>query len=135
MFLIFLCAVQKQPEAEKPPEADTKKLTDTNILSMVQGQEQYWYDIFLHLGFSHEQLAECKRKYSLYPREAMKQMIPRWLAGEALEPSWEALVLVLRYKLLEEDAAANIEKKYGVPEEPATEYKSMYVPSLISTGP
>ena len=101
---------------DKTPETDMK-MTENDVYLMIQDLKPYWYDLFLLLGFSHEQLAECKRKYVLEPQTAMRHLIPKWLEADALEPSWKTLVSVIRYKLLEEDVAANIEKKFCVQEE------------------
>ena len=102
------------------------KMTESNVYSMIEDLKPYWYDLFLFLGFSHEQLAECKRKYVLEPGTAMRHFIPKWLEADNLKPSWETLVSVIRYKLLEEDVAANIEKKYCVQEEHPPNSKYMY---------
>ena len=79
---------------------------------MISDLKHHWYEIFHHLGFSHEELTQCKKKHSLEPELAMKEMISRWTAGDTPAPSWESLVSVLRYKLLENDTANKIEKAY-----------------------
>ena len=94
-----------------------RKMSDSEVLSMIRGMKYHWYEIFHHLGFSHEQLQKCKKKHPLEPELAMMEMISMWIEGSTPVPSWESLVSVLRYQLLENDIASRIEKVYGVQDE------------------
>ena len=84
---------------------------------MIIDLKYQWYEIFHHLGFSHEQLARCKDNHSLEPDIAMLEMISQWTEGTTVTPSWESLVAVLRYQLLENDVANKIEKAHCLQEE------------------
>lgn len=82
---------------------------------MIIELKDHWYEIFLHLGFSYEQLAPIKEKYPLSPEVAMAEAVDLWTKGDIVSPSWESLVTVLRYKLLENDVANRIEKAHCLP--------------------
>ena len=93
------------------------KMSDSEVFSMIRGMKCHWYEIFHHLGFSHKQLTKCKNNHPLEPEQAMMEMISIWLEGNTAVPSWESLVSVLRYQLLENDIAGRIEKVYCVQDE------------------
>lgn len=95
-------------------------ISESEVLSMIRDLKYHWYEIFYHLGFSYEQLKQCKEAHSLEPEKAMIEMISQWIKGNSLVPSWESLVSVLKYKLFENDIANRIEKAYCVLEDSAT---------------
>ena len=84
------------------------------MFSMICELRHHWYEIFHHLGFSHEQLAKCKQKFPLDAELCLKEMISQWTSGT---PSWKSLVSVLRYQLLENEVASKVEKAHCNPED------------------
>ena len=90
---------------------------------MIRELKHHWYEIFHHLGFSHEQLAQCKKKHPLDSELCLMEMITQWTRGT---PSWESLVSILRYQLLENEVANKMEKAYCVQEDSATTTNSEF---------
>jgi hypothetical protein len=84
---------------------------------MIRELKHHWYELFHYLGFSHEQLAQCKKKYPLDSELCLKEMITQWISDT---PCWKSLVSVLRYQLLENEIANKVEKVYCVQEGSST---------------
>ena len=89
-------------------------MTETQLFCVIHDLKHHWYELFHHLGFSHEQLAQCKKKYPLDSELCLMEMITQWIKNGA--PSWKFLVSVLRYQLLENEIANKVEKAYCVQE-------------------
>ena len=87
------------------------------MFCMIRELKHHWYEIFHHLGFSHEQLAQCKKKHPLDSELCLREMITQWTRGA---PSWKSLVSVLRYQLLENEIANKVEKAHCVQEYSST---------------
>ncbi len=75
-----------------------------------------WYDIFLHLGFDRKKLDKHLKAVPPRDRYILLMLVQDWLDRQDPPPSWEAMVDVLRNKLLEGKLAADVEEKYlGIP--------------------
>ena len=88
-------------------------MTETQVFSLIRELKHHWYEIFHHLGFSHEQLAQCKKKHPLDSELCLMEMITQWIKDS---PSWKSLVAVLRYQLLENEIANKVEKIHCIQE-------------------
>ena len=111
---MFMDGARGQYSNLLPIFTDTlNKMNETQIFGMIRELKHHWYEIFHHLGFSHEQLAQCKKKHPLDSELCLMEMITLWTRGT---PSWKALVSVLRYQLLENEIANKVEKAHCVQE-------------------
>ena len=84
------------------------------MFCVIRDLRHHWYELFHHLGFSHEELAQCKKKHPLDSELCLIEMLTQWLRGGAA--SWKSLVSVLRYKLLENEMASKMEKAHCIQE-------------------
>lgn len=91
---------------------------DLVILELWEDYHARWYDLYNHLGLKHEVLEHLMTKYKKDPKVCMHEATRLWFDQGDPKPSWEKIVQVLRYKLLEPEKADRLEAILGLTNQP-----------------
>lgn len=70
-----------------------------------------WFDLFRALGVDFKVLESIRQRYPFNPDASLFEVIGEWLKG-GREPSWKALVDVLRSEMVEAKLADTIAEKH-----------------------
>lgn len=73
-----------------------------------------WFECFEALNIEKSKLLRIRDKYMKDPKICVIESLRLWLVNDP-PPSWEDLVLVLRYTVMETDLADRIERLYVNP--------------------
>lgn len=78
-----------------------------------------WFDLFVSLGIEHKALEKIRDQYPVDPDASLFEAINLWLSGGGWkqggvvrEPSWQVLVDVLYYEMLEAKLAGTIVEQH-----------------------
>jgi hypothetical protein len=94
---------------------DPTELHPTSVYKCLVEEMCYmWFDLFKALGVDFKLLESIRQQYPFDPDASLFEVIREWLGGRAskIEPSWKALVDVLRSEMLEAKLADAIAEKH-----------------------